>query len=211
MKREDWHRLVDRGRPRTYRSDAALVAQGDPAGEVMIILRGFVLVVDDEQDDGPVVLAVRGRGDLIGELALWLNCPRTATVRACGPVTVWTFDPQNFARFLVSHPAVTKPMADTFAAKLFTANQRQRDSMLRPARCRMAVVLEDIVDRYGEPVEDGVGIALTQHQLAMIVGVHKSSIERELRPLRDRGVVRTARRRIIVMDRAALRAAGRSS
>lgn len=50
-----------------------------------------------------------------------------------------------------------------------------------------------------------LGYALTQPELAAMVGVSEPSIQRALRQLRDIGVLDTGYRRIIILDMAALK------
>ncbi|MCU1430746.1 MAG: cyclic nucleotide-binding protein, partial [Actinomycetia bacterium] len=66
--------------------------------------------------------------------------------------------------------------------------------------------LEELVADHGEATDDGVRIALplTQEELAGWVGASRESVARALRTLRDRGVISTGRRRVVVHDGAAL-------
>ncbi len=73
-----------------------LCAEGEPADGVYIIEEGKVEVYV-ERDEEHSRIAVVGRHQLVGELAVILNQPRAATVKALGPVKVLRID---FGRLL---------------------------------------------------------------------------------------------------------------
>ena len=61
-----------------------------------------------ETDAGTRRLAVLGAGDYFGEIALLLNVPRSATVRALTPLEVRSLDREGFEALLSSLlPAIT--------------------------------------------------------------------------------------------------------
>ena len=84
---------------------AALMRQGEPSGEVMVILDGRTAVVVD--DDGQErVIARRGPGDMIGESGRAPGNLRSATVVACGTVRVLVMKTEDYAVFVSEHFSV---------------------------------------------------------------------------------------------------------
>ena len=73
---------------------------------------------------------------------------------------------------------------------------------------RLAHVLGEIAASCGEAVSDGVliGVELSQTELATLVGAAEDTVQKALRLLRDRGLIRTGYRKITVVDHVALRA-----
>src|SRR5438067_6129349 len=74
--------LMEAGERRAFGRGQQLMRAGEPGHHVMVILSGSVAAISPPSASGPVVLAVRGAGDLIGELAALDNQPRSATVTA---------------------------------------------------------------------------------------------------------------------------------
>jgi CRP-like cAMP-binding protein len=68
-------------RPVAYEDGAALIREGEAGDEYLIIATGEV-----EVSMGGRVLQRLGPGHGVGEIALLRKMPRTATVRAIGPV-----------------------------------------------------------------------------------------------------------------------------
>lgn len=73
---------------------AVVVRQGDHGDKFYVVARGTVQV--DVNTDGQVSSSVCGPGDIFGEIALLENIPRTATVRALDPLTVYTLSREDF-------------------------------------------------------------------------------------------------------------------
>ena len=82
-------------------SGAEVVRQGDAGTRFYIIQSGQAEVVQ-ASDAGPRRLALLGPGDYFGEIALLLDVPRLATVRALTPLEVRSLDRGDFEALLSS-------------------------------------------------------------------------------------------------------------
>jgi CRP/FNR family cyclic AMP-dependent transcriptional regulator len=188
---QEWQRLVQP--PATLcelRPGEKLIEQGATTDDVFLILNGFALVTHDEPGRGTVALAIRGRGDVVGEMAGWTKQPRSASVRACGPISVWSMPYRQFAGPQASY-RLARAMVTIVARKLSSTDRWLLDSRLRPALARTARVLLELATRYGGDQQDGrpIGVPLAQADLATIAGLSLSSIERSLKELRDAAIL----------------------
>jgi len=68
-----------------YDAGQTLVREGDPADAVYVLIEGAVEVSVSTQN-GPIVVSTMGRNELIGEIAIFGDVPRTATVTATSRV-----------------------------------------------------------------------------------------------------------------------------
>jgi len=83
-------------REQVFSAGTALMRQGEPADEVMVILEGRATVVMDD-DDRDRVVARRGPGDMIGESGREPGNVRSATVVAHSTVRVLVMTTENYA------------------------------------------------------------------------------------------------------------------
>src|SRR4051794_7834763 len=74
--------LVRIGAERVYRPGDVVVREGESTTFVVLLLEGCVKVTANTADGGRALLAVRGGGELVGELAGLDGEPRSATVTA---------------------------------------------------------------------------------------------------------------------------------
>src|SRR5260221_14503701 len=85
----------------TYRPGSVLLSQGEQGLGLYILTKGTVRITRKNSPDGAEeVLATAGVGDVIGELALLDDLPRSATVTAVDEVTRLKLALWEFRRFL---------------------------------------------------------------------------------------------------------------
>ena len=96
----------------------------------------------------------------------------------------------------------------TVGRRLRWANERRSEFSAFPVHLRLARVLSEIAISCGEAVGEGlqIGVGLSQTELATLVGAREDTVQRALRLLRERGLLRTGYRRIVVLDEPGLRA-----
>lgn len=87
----------------TYQPGQFIMRQGDTGVGAFIIRSGRVEVVQ-EKDGQETKLATLGPGDVVGEMALLDEFPRSASVRAVEPVTALGIQRWHFKGILESHP-----------------------------------------------------------------------------------------------------------
>ena len=84
----DAEELMQQLRRRTVRKSEPILRAGAAGDDVVLVLSGHVKLVAYGADKREVVLAIRGRGELIGEMAALAGQRRTATVVAVDDVEV---------------------------------------------------------------------------------------------------------------------------
>jgi CRP-like cAMP-binding protein len=150
---------------------------------------------------------VRSPGDLLGEFAaIDRDQARSASAFAVEPLLVQVVSADEFEAFLEQSPRAAVVLLRTLTRRLRDASRTQMEFGSYDTVARVARRLDELATEHGEPTADGVRIALplTQEELAGWVGASRESVARALRALRDRGVISTSRRMVVVHDRAAL-------
>ena len=95
--------LSDLGRITVFPPGATMCVEGDPATHVFILMDGWVKILGVTSDGHELVLALRGQGDVVGELAGETTGYRTASVQAIGTVRALIVGFEKFSSFLDSH------------------------------------------------------------------------------------------------------------
>jgi CRP-like cAMP-binding protein len=153
------------------------------------------------------VVAVRGPGDVIGELAAIDHSePRSASAYAMEPVVVHVVSAGEFEAFLEKTPGAALVLLRTLTHRLRDASRTQMEFGSFDTVARVARRLDELIATHGEETSEGIRIALplTQEELAGWVGASRESVARALRTLRDAGVISTGRRQVLVLDPPAL-------
>jgi CRP/FNR family cyclic AMP-dependent transcriptional regulator len=90
---------------RVYRDGEIVVRQGGQDDCMHVIQAGEVEVFL-ERDGHDLPLAVRGEGEVIGEMAIFDHAPHSATVRARGEARILTVDKRGFLRRIQEDPSL---------------------------------------------------------------------------------------------------------
>ncbi|MBW3665857.1 MAG: cyclic nucleotide-binding domain-containing protein [Actinobacteria bacterium] len=99
-----------------------LVEEGEDGGGFYVIVDGSAAVAHAGEE-----VAELGQGEVLGELALLLQAPRTATVTATEEVRALRIDPRRFRSMLLEHPKVAVKLLEVLAGRLRLVEGRDRD------------------------------------------------------------------------------------
>jgi CRP-like cAMP-binding protein len=208
--------LLRSGRPREFGAGERLIFEGADTRDAFLIVFGVVKVTADTLDGQTVLLDVRFRGDLVGEVAGLDGGPRTASVTAAGLVHARAIGTQELERLVTGNSEISRAVTASIAEKLRWSTRRRVSQAQNPLALRLASTLLDLAEIHGRQVTartDGqvrnsatteLVIDLTQPELAALVGASEPSVHRILTQLRRRGILRTGYGSIVVLGRDAL-------
>lgn len=199
--------LVAWGQTRRFGRGAMLFHEGETAEHVLIVRTGRVKVSSFTAEGKEVVLAVRGPGELLGELSAIDGEPRSATASALEPVEVLSVPAEDFRTFLGMRPRVALSMMQLLSRKLRDADRKRIEFGANDTVGRVCHRLVELAERFGERSGTALRITLplSQQELAGWTGASREAVSKALQQLRERGHIETARRGITVLDIAALR------
>ncbi|QCX80712.1 cAMP-activated global transcriptional regulator CRP [Streptomyces sp. YIM 121038] len=200
--------LLALGTPRGYASGEVLVPERATTSYVVAILGGWAVVSVATERGQRLILALRGAGELVGELAAVDRRPRSATVTALGRVDAVVIPGDRFRGFLGSSPAVSVLVLRQLSSRLRSSDGERRSLASENVLQRLAARLVELAHRAGRHHPDGsvtIDLPLPQHDLAASVGSTREAVAKALRLLREQGVVRTGTRRLTVTDVELLR------
>lgn len=201
--------LAERGTTRRRTSGAILFNEGEQSTAVYGIVGGRVRIEVNTPTGGRLVLAVKGPGDLVGELGALDGRPRSATAVAIDAVELVQLGVDDFLAALEAEPQHAVSLLRRVSHDLRNFIDRTTARASADTTQRLAMLLADLADRFGEHSGGAVEIdlSLTQDDVAGWIGATREATARSLRTLREQGCVATGRRRISVVDLAALRSA----
>jgi len=195
------------GRERHYDANVALFHEGDDGGSVIVLLAGRAKLTVPSSSGREVIVAVRGPGDLLGELAALVEAPRSATVATIEPVDALIMAGSAFASFLERNSRVALVILRMVAERLLYADLQQAQFATHDVVGRVAHRLVELTERFGVDAEEGIvlDVPLSQEELAGWTGASREAVNKALQVLRSLDLVETGRRRFTVLDAEGLR------
>jgi CRP-like cAMP-binding protein len=209
---ETWDSLIARGSPRVFARGEVLVGEGADASHVYVLIDGRVKVTRDEADGTEVLLAIRGAGEIIGEMSVLDEGVASATVTALRPCTTRRLLAPEFMEF-VERSGLALPMLRHATARRHESEQVRIELSTLPVERRLVRTLVRLLDAMGVPTDEGVAVDLgvPQEDLARAIGASRSQVAAGLRRLRAEGILSTGWRRVVVRQPDRLRAIDHSA
>jgi CRP/FNR family cyclic AMP-dependent transcriptional regulator len=167
--------LRDLAVERTYERGEVVFEQGAPAAELYLLEEGRIAITTVSNDGRDSVVAVMEDGALFGELGLFDEEPRSADARVLAPtiLTALAYEPVRTA--LQAHPASMWAITRVLAQRLRATDEALNDAVFLDVPARTAKRLLELA---GE--QDAFQIALTQEELAGLVGASRERVNKAL-------------------------------
>lgn len=195
------------GRRRRYSTGAALFGEGDDGNRVFLIERGRVKIGAVSDDGRDVMLAIRGPGDLLGELSALDGEPRSASAVALEEVHATIVTPAAYRSWLIEHPQVLMDQLVGVIGRLRDADRKRVELSAYDIDRRVACRLHELGRDHGEEAEDGsvrVTVGLSQEELGAYTGASREAVAHSLQRLRKQRIIATSRRGYQILDPPAL-------
>jgi len=195
------------GMLKDYTAKTVLCLEGDPAIHVFILRSGWVKIFSATKDGHEIVLALRGKGDIVGETAGETTGRRTATIQAIDAVQALIVAYDKFGSFVENNPGASRAYRRVVARKFIDADAIRRTRDVTNGAQRLAGLLLDLAEQHGHGPDNArhVVMPLTQGELASMAGTSRATLTRAYKNWRERGFVLTGPHHVTILDQAALR------
>jgi CRP/FNR family cyclic AMP-dependent transcriptional regulator len=205
---EDLERIAQLAVPRRFEPGQAVFREGDSSDTCYVVHRGHARAVREHGDGRTITLATFGPGDIFGELALFEDERRSATVEAIEQLGVVAVLGPDMRRLMIEHPQISTRLVIALGRRLRDSNERLSRQSFQTVQSRVASVLGELVTQAvaeGAPSAE-VPVVATQADLAQLAGSSRESASRFLAVLERAGVISQGRGRLVVHDPDALQA-----
>jgi CRP/FNR family transcriptional regulator len=204
---EDLRRVADVAVPRRFAAQQVIFREGDSSDTCYVVRRGHARAVRENVDGRSITLAHFGPGDIFGELAMFDDERRSATVETLDAVEAIAIAGSDMRRLMSEQNGIAAKLAIALGRRLREANERLARQSFQTVQSRVAGVLLQLVEQaQAEGAgESDVLIKITQADIAQLAGSSRESASRFLAVLERAGIVTQGRGRITVHDSEALK------
>ena len=200
---EDTERLAALLRKRSLKKGEVLFRKGDEGIALYIVQKGSVRIVLPSRMGDEVSPAIFTEGDFFGEMALLDGMPRSADAVALEQTEVLALNRRDFLAFLQNNEMAIKAIFSYLSMRLRKTDDLLEDAYFLNISTRFARRLVELAQKRGRTGQDEnieIDLRLNQSDLASIVGTTRESINKELRVLRERGIVLMAGSKIKILN-----------
>ncbi|HEY3218730.1 MAG TPA: Crp/Fnr family transcriptional regulator [Candidatus Limnocylindria bacterium] len=183
-------------RLRHYARNEVIFHRDDPGTHLYLIATGTVKISVEEEGGQEVVIALVRGGDVFGELALFDEGQRSATVTSLTETTTFTLASRDFTDVLHRNPAAMAQLLALLARRIRHSTEHIEDLVFLDLPGRVAKCLVDQNELLGSPGR----VNLTQEEIASFVGATRVAVNRVLVELEHRGLLRLGRGHVEIVD-----------
>ncbi|HWX97730.1 MAG TPA: Crp/Fnr family transcriptional regulator [Solirubrobacteraceae bacterium] len=206
LEHSDLERIAQLAVPRRFEPGQAVFREGDQSDTCYVVREGHARAIRTHGDGRTITLATFGPGDIFGELAMFEDERRSATVEAIEPISVVAVLGPDMRRLMIEHPEISTRLVIALGRRLREMNERLSRQSFQTVQSRVAVVLSELV---AQELADGadeanVLVKATQADLAQLAGSSRESASRFLAVLERAGVISQGRGRLVVHEPQAL-------
>jgi CRP-like cAMP-binding protein len=156
-------------------------------------------------DGRETILSILKEGDFFGEMSMFDSSLRSASIKTLTEVEVGAIRQADFLTLLDRNPRIGRSLVIALSERLRAANALIAATTSQDIRARLASLLLNLGDQFGERVDNGTRITLrlTNQEMANMIGTTRETVNRTLNRFWDDKLVdmRTAHVVIVQPDR----------
>ena len=184
---------------RSFMSNEFVFWDGDDPEWFYVVAEGQVKVLKHSSLGREFIIAFFGPGEMFGEVAVFENKPYPASAQAVTETRVVGIKREDFLSFLANRPQVALGIINVLGGRLRDAQGRLRDLAGERVEQRLAGVLLMLSSKLGPT------LPFTRQDIADMAGTTTETAIRVMSHLKDRGIIRSVRGKVIILDEEKLR------
>lgn len=173
--------------------------EGDDPDWFYIVAAGQVKALKHSSSGKEFIIAFFGPGEMFGEVAVFENKPYPASAQAVSETRVLGIKRDDFLAFLKNRPQVALRVISVLGGRLRDAQARLRDLAAERVEQRIARTLLMLSSKLGST------LPFTRQEIADMSGTTTETAIRVMSRLKERGIVRSVRGKIVILDDLKLR------
>lgn len=177
--------LASAARSRHFTAGEAICRLGDRGESMMAVVVGVVRISLSTAKGKEIILADLRPGELLGEIALLDGKPRSADATALTNCELMVLERRDVVPFLERNPSACMKLMEILCGRIRRADERMSDIAFFDLPVRLAKALLHYTAASG----DAMKLALSQSELAEMVGGTRENVNRCLRGWQRQGIL----------------------
>ena len=184
---------------RRFPRGQSVVCAGDRPDYVYLVLTGSLKVVVSDEDGREVILSILGQGELFGEMGMFDERPRSASVIAVVPADLVLISKQEFRRIMQDSFDVSWRIMCNLAERLRNADRKIESLALMDVYGRVARLLIEMAEDVGG--QSVVVRRISKQDIAKMIGASREMVSRVMKDLGQQGLIEEGPDGILLRER----------
>jgi CRP/FNR family transcriptional regulator len=193
---------------RRFGKHQTIFREGDPGQTFYLILSGSVAIVRVAPDGRETILSILKERDFFGEMSIFDTAVRAAGVRTLTEVEVGVVERDDFLALIDRSPRIGRLLVIALSERLRAANKLISATTSQDIRSRLASLLLNLSQNFGEPTPAGTKITLrlTNQEMANMIGTTRETVNRTLNRFWDERLIDMRTAHVVVVEPEKLKA-----
>ena len=192
-----------------YKKNQTVFLPGDRQRLVYLLKKGHIKLCRISPQGKSLTVALLEPGEIFGEIEALDNRPTAAvaeSLNALEAVTVCEIQHKDYERYLHRYPEIAIRVLKLVGARARQLEARMEDLAFRSVASRLANLLIELSEKYGDPSSGGVRIRirLTHQNLADMVGANRETVTAILGGFRRTGIIIQKNGYFFIIDKESL-------
>lgn len=184
---------------RRFPRGQSVVRAGDRSDYVYFVLTGSLKVVVSDEDGREVILSILGQGEIFGEMSMFGEQPRSASVVAVVAADLVMISKQDFRQLMQESFDVTWRIMCNLAERLRNADRKIESLALMDVYGRVAGLLIEMAEDV-----DGASVVvrkISKQDIAKMIGASREMVSRVMKDLGQQGLIKETAKGIVLQER----------
>jgi CRP/FNR family transcriptional regulator len=200
LKPEELLAITRGAQRRLYKKGQSIFAQGDKADQMFLLKAGRVKLSKITAAGEEITLDIRKAGDFLGETLLTEDIDYPLSAICLEETLTCGFTKSGFEKMVLEHANIGLQVIKNLSRRIASLTSRVGSLSLTSLEDRLYNVLTNVAKEHGVKSQQGYSIQfpLTHEELSFLVGVHRVSITRALKLLKESGKIKQEGRTLIL-------------
>ena len=208
LSNEELLKIVDMTEHKSFKENDVLCREGEKSDKLFLIREGRVKICKITKEGKEQIVYVLSKGDFFGENNIFTsNNISNFSAYAIIDVKLCILKKENLEKILIKNPEISLKIIQEMANRINSAENLAQTLATRDVEARLATVLIEFMNKYGQKKEEGIyiNLPLNREQIANYCGITRETVSRRLSKFDKLGIIKLqGNKGLIIKDKEAL-------
>lgn len=208
LNNEELLEVVNTINHKEYNKGDVIFTEGNVANTLYFINEGKIKLYKYTKDGKEQILHVLSEGDFFGELELIKPSKYGFNAKAIVDSKICTLTKDEMKDIMMGNPEIGIKVLEAVGERLSKVESLVQNLATNDVDSRMAYLLTDLMEKYGETIGNNISIELplSREDMASFIGVTRETISRKLKKFEDEKLIKiVGTKNIIILDQEGLK------
>lgn len=205
---DEFTNLLNDVKPKIYKKGETIFSEGGEASTFYFISEGNIKLYKYNKYGKEQILHILSEGDFFGELNLLINSNYTFNSKAILDCKLCTLSKGELKNMIMKYPEIGIKLLEVVGKRLEEAESLVQNISTKDGDSRMAYLLMDFAEKYGENIDDNIvfKLPISRDDMANFTGLSRETISRKLKSFQEKNLIKlVGTRNVVILDEDALR------